>query len=450
MAPSYSAPKFLAGSFPARWHGLRAHLRVCIVFGFVLFLYLVFHARPTHHDPHAEQDTVVVHGKTVHRPKPTYPLVPFPNSPMQACPTATETTTEECVHPQNPWLAAVICAMDDFEHRMRIRSTWMRLFRDVPFDGRFVVSNPGPRWTEAVALENRTFGDLIVLENLHEDDVTANTVKTLEFYRWLVGSGKKYEFVSKMDTDLWLNARGFWDRFLVPRMTAVDEGGNSSAAAGEARRKSTVERTVIGELYYSRKQRLVFPHGGMYTTTWDILEQLVSLQDKHHVVTGEDMAVSILLGKGGQKANFVNFRGSEKFDYDDADSWGEGTAWAREGTHPDATRHALTGFWPVAVHQLKRKEDWYKVAGCFDEGGIRKASPAQEEGGVRERAPALAVRWFDFWHRLGMTRRYETRFETIPESFWERDGGNWTCGGVWNMGASKEGFTGEAVSSRGA
>ncbi|KAF6829543.1 hypothetical protein CMUS01_08113 [Colletotrichum musicola] len=448
MAPPCSVPKFLTGSIPARWYGLRVPLRVSIVVGFLLCIYLVYHARPTHRDPFGEQDTVVVHGKTVNgRPKPTYPLVPFPSSPMRACPTTTETTTdlEECVHPRNPWLAAVICAMDDFEHRMRIRSTWMRLFRDVPFDGRFVVSNPGPRWTEAVAMENRTFGDLIVLEHLHEDDITANTVKTLEFYRWLVKSGRKYEFVSKMDTDLWLNARGFWDRFLVPRMATinvVDVGRNQSIVT-ETVQKSTVSRTIIGELYYSRKQRLVFPHGGMYTTTWDILEELVTLQDKYHVVTGEDMAVSLLLSKGSQKANFVNFRGSEKFDYDDDDSRGD-TAWARAETHPDATQHALTGFWPVAVHQLKRKRDWFKVAGCFDEGGIKEAPRDEGKG----RAPPLSVRWFDFWHRLGMTRRYETRFETIPEALWAREGGNWTCGGVWNMGASREGYSGEALGSQ--
>jgi beta-1,3-galactosyltransferase 1 len=69
-----------------------------------------------------------------------------------------------------------------------IRPGWMRLFRDLPYDPRFIVSNPGPDWTAMVALENRTFRDMIVLDQIQEDDITANTIKTLEVYRWLINN----------------------------------------------------------------------------------------------------------------------------------------------------------------------------------------------------------------------------------------------------------------------
>lgn len=298
----------------------------------------------------------------------------------------------------------------------------MQLFRDVPFDGRFVVSNPGQRWTEAVASENRTYGDMIVLDNIAEDDVTANTVKTLELYKWLIRSGVRYEFVSKIDTDLWLNARGFWDRFLVPRMTKSSLDG---------RLVSTVNNTVIGELSYSKFYDLVFPQGAMYTMTWDMVELLASLQETFQVVTGEDMATAVLMLKGRQKANFVNFKGTEKFDYDDADTRGDGTAWARSKTHPNATYHALIAEEPIAVHQLKDERLWNIVSDCFDQNGIKEMPPHPRSGPWR----SLPTLWHDFWTWVGVSGQYDSRFDRIPGFLWELDEeGDWICDGIWNLG----------------
>lgn len=307
---------------------------------------------------------------------------------------------------------------------MLIRSSWMQLFRDVPFDGRFVVSNPDQQWTEAVASENRTFGDMIVLDNIPEDDVTANTVKTLEFYKWLIRNGVRYEFVSKMDTDLWLNARGFWDRFLAPRMTRYTWNGALMSA---------VDKTVIGELYYSRTYDLVFPHGAMYTITWDMVELLASLQERFQVVTGEDMATAVLILKGRQKANFVNFQGTEKFDYNDDDTRGDGTGWARRKTHPNSTYHAIVGKGPIAVHQLKNDQVWKKVADSFDENGIKEMPPHSEADPWR----SWSMLWHDFWTWMGVSGQYDSRFDRIPGFLWAMDGeGDWICDGIWNLGKS--------------
>lgn len=324
-----------------------------------------------------------------------------------------------------PWLAAVISTAADVERRMMIRSTWMQLYKDLPVDTRFVVSNPGPEWTETVALENRTFGDMIVLDHLQEDDVTANTIKTLEFYKWLVAGNKEYEFVTKLDTDLWLNAKGFWDRYLAPRLSNVTGSPTS-----------TVKRTVIGELYYSKFNDLVFPHGAMYTVTWDMVELLASLQDRFNVFTGEDMAVGVLMLKGREIANFVNFKGTEKFDYDDRDARGDGTAWARENTHPNAPRHAL-GEDAIAVHQLKDAALWYKVADCFDRDGIKEIPP---EGESLQSITPLDLLWTDFrqWAGLGADP-YRSRLERIPDFLWTLEDGDWVCDGIWNLGKSRGG-----------
>ncbi|WYZ35702.1 hypothetical protein EsH8_X_000349 [Colletotrichum jinshuiense] len=315
---------------------------------------------------------------------------------------------------------------------MLIRSTWMKVFSDVPFDGRFVVSNPGPQWTEVVANENRTFGDMIVLDHIAEDDITANTIKSLEFYKWLVEHDMKYEFVSKMDTDLWLNALGFWDRFLAPRLSPDSKTGRMS---------STVERTVIGELYYSKYWDLVFPHGAMYTVTWDMVKLLSQLQEKYRVVTGEDMAIATLMLNGRERANFVNFKGTEKFDYDDMDARHDGTAWAREMTHPDAIQHAMVGDEAIAVHQLKEKSLWFKVADCFDSLGVKTPPPMIESEPESQRP--MSVRWHDFWYWMGVSDRYEARFDRIPDFLWTREDGHWICDGIWDMGETKTGASGK-------
>lgn len=324
--------------------------------------------------------------------------------------------------PQPPWLITVISPATDAARRMLIRSTWMRLYRDVPFAARFVISNPGPQWTENVRIENRTFGDMIVLDHLQEDDVTANTIKTVELYKWLIDRGHRYEFVSKMDTDLWFNARGFWDRYLSPLLT----NATGSPAA-------TVERTIIGELYYSANYDLVFPHGAMYTATWDMVELLASLQDRFNVVTGEDMAVAMLMLKGREVANMINFRGSEKFDYEDRDARGDGTAWARTNTHPSATRHAVYGTDAIAVHELKEERLFLKVADCFDEHGVR-----EEELGP-EQSPSFYVLWLDLMHRLNLSTHWKSRFERIPDFLWSYDNGTWVCDGIWRLGRTRSG-----------
>ncbi|KAG6019874.1 hypothetical protein E4U41_003048, partial [Claviceps citrina] len=258
-------------------------------------------------------ETIVHDHDTTKLRRPQQTLLPFPASPLQPPPHRLQAQDhddddeDDDSEPPRPWLAAVICAAQDVERRMLIRSTWMRLFRHVPFVPRFVVSNPGEGWSETVRYENRTFGDMIVLDHLVEDDVTANTVKTLEFYKWLLDSGQRYEFVTKLDTDLWLNAPAFWQRYLAPRLSNSSSSSIGSGSGGTGRRRrysATVRRTVIGQLYFSESGYNTFAHGSMYTMTWDMMQLLVALQARFHVVTGEDATVGILMHKAGERADF--------------------------------------------------------------------------------------------------------------------------------------------------
>ncbi|KAH7325723.1 hypothetical protein B0I35DRAFT_448834 [Stachybotrys elegans] len=390
-----------------------ALILTCVLVGHLLYRLTV----PTYHLPF--QPPVLdytVHDVPVSQYREPAPgeLQPFPPTPQLA------SLADSEPRGRAPWLAAVICPADDAERRMMIRTTWMRLYRDLPMDTRFVVSNPGPEWTEVIRTENRTFGDMIVLDHLPENDITANTVKTLEFYKWLITHNEKYEFVTKMDTDLFLNARAFWSQYLEPRLS------NDTGSL-----KATVDMTMVGQLYYSRPHDLVFPHGSMYTATWDVLETLVTLQQAHKVIAGEDMANALLLMKGHQEINVVNMLGTEKFDFEAADTRGDGSPWARDHTHPNAAQHALVGGGAIAIHQLKDRKMYLKVADCFDEDGIKEMPPPTSQ---RYQGSSLSLGWHDFWYLFGMTAHYNSQLQNIPSVYWTNHHGDWVCDGIWNLG----------------
>lgn len=340
--------------------------------------------------------------------KPNYELIPFPDSPM----VMTDAQREEADRRQHPWLGAVICSPWDIKRRMMIRFTWMELYKDVPMDRRFVVSNPGPQWTQIIQMENQTYGDMIVLDHLPEDDFTANTIKTIEFYRWLSEkSPRKYEFVSKLDTDLWVNARALWDRHIVPKLDI----NNSTGVM-----KANVNHTIIGQMYWSVPHKTAFPHGAIYTATWDLVELLPALQDEFHVIAGEDVTMAWLLMKGKQKITVSVLNEAEKFEFDKFDLRpGENTAWARNTTDVTSQWHALYGKDVIAVHQLKNDEEWLVLARCFDKDGL-KDRPTEPERlpGPDDRKPGYPRPW----HR------------SIPDGYWEVDtDGTVLINGVWKL-----------------
>ncbi|KAG6008853.1 hypothetical protein E4U21_003664 [Claviceps maximensis] len=424
---SRSNPTSAAWSRPAILQRIsRRHFRLALVSVFFALSLTVYLSLLRSRSPRTWTIETIVHDHdTTRLDTPQHTLLPFPDSPQQAHRLKPQ---KDDSSEQPPWLAAVICAAQDVERRMLIRSTWMRLFRDVPFVPRFVVSNPGAGWNETVRYENRTFGDMIVLDHLVEDDVTANTIKTLEFYKWLLNSGQRYEYVTKLDTDLWLNAPGFWHRYLVPRLAL-----STQSPGGPPQYSATANRTVIGQLYFSPSGYNTFAHGSMYTMTWDMIQLLVTLQERFNIITGEDAAVGILMHKARERANFVNLGGEEKFDYDDADSRGDGTAYARPDTHPRAQSHALYGQDVIAVHQLKDKKLWMKVARCFTERGVRAAPPLQGPDKSSSSTP-FHVRWNDFLDSWGLSNAYQPMFNAIPKELLHYEDGNLICDGIWDLG----------------
>lgn len=360
----------------------------------------------------------VVHGKHAGGPtKDVGPLQPFPESPMEASPNRT-------IVENNPWLVAVSSDATDAKRRHLIRSTWMKLYQDYPFDGRFVVSNAGSQWTESLQAENRTFGDLIVLDHISEDDFTACTIKAFELFKWLLKQDRKYEYVTKTETDVWFNVPNLWNNYLMPRIS--NDTGHMMA---------TANRTIIASLWYV-DVGLVIPYGPLYTMTWDLVELFALLQERYNLVYGEDVAMTMLMRKAGEVVNFINFGGEELFNYDETDERGDGTAWARFNTHQDAMQHALKSDKIIAAHSLKDEAVFLKVADCFDESGLKPIPHLLTES----EAPTAAAHLHDFLYWLGVGTRHMSALAEMPDRLFKYVDGEWICDDVWRLGKYRTGL----------
>jgi hypothetical protein len=214
-----------------------------------------------------------------------------------------------------------------------------------------------------------------------------------------------------MDTDLFVNARAMYDRQILPRLQPTTAG-----------LRSVVNHTVIGQFYYDEYHHASFPHGAIYTATWDLVELLPKLQDEFHVIAGEDVTMAWLLMKGKQKVTMAVLSESEKFEFDHKDMRpGEKTPWARPGTDVTSSWHALYGDDILAIHQLKNDDDWLMVAGVFNEHGITEMPPNNSPPPKDE----------PDGDKPGYPRPFWTQ---IPDDYCEVDyDGTLLCNGVWKL-----------------
>jgi hypothetical protein len=90
------------------------------------------------------------------------------------------------------WLLATMSYAAAQSRRNIIRTTWQELYPPDPsryeldLRYRFVLANPGEN-SPLIAQENKTYGDIIVLDDLEENREIANTIKTwvIDFERWV-------------------------------------------------------------------------------------------------------------------------------------------------------------------------------------------------------------------------------------------------------------------------
>ena len=147
-----------------------------------------------------------------------------------------------------------------------IRATWASQYQNPAWEYRFILGNySDSTWAPVIEAENATYNDIWAIEGFtNEDWVTANQHKNVELFKYMVqnqGSHfRRYDFVSKVDDDSWVNVPIYYDLFIKPRLP----GGDKHQPDG---------LTLIGRpMKWTRP--FVYPSGLMTTFSWSVIEFL--------------------------------------------------------------------------------------------------------------------------------------------------------------------------------
>jgi hypothetical protein len=247
------------------------------------------------------------------------------------------------VNTSDVWLLATMSHPSGAARRQMIRETWQRLYPpdfemgfDLRLQYRFVLGQPDDALLDAIRSENRTYGDLLVLPQLQASERVANTVKPIEFLKHLRSSGMMPRFVSKVDTDSFINVPAFYHQFLSP----LD---------------SSVHNYLAGRDW---GWDFSFVGGPFYTLSGALAKTLADLHDLDPVQTiHEDTLVGHLIDEADLNIRFGLLDTRQAFDVD--------------FTCFDASRlnHAVL---PGAInpHKLKRDSDYLTVAALFNRQGL--------------------------------------------------------------------------------
>jgi hypothetical protein len=265
------------------------------------------------------------------------------------------------------WLIATISPAHSIQRRSIIRNTWQRLYKnDSIITTRFVISNPGSLWLPVIEAENATYGDIIMLSHLDESAQIANTVKSVEFLKYLTTQPQKYAFVTKLDDDSFLDSKTFHEQYLHPRITA----SLYSNPTREPSVSSPMNRTILARTLHRGKYS--YPGGQFYTMTWDLVSLLSRLHDANRITDEhEDVMIGRLLFEAGEQWEHVDLPNPVSFDYGDRGTLEDSSAWASDDVDLEKWVHPV-GKGAINPHKMRDDETYLKVAACFYEGGLRE------------------------------------------------------------------------------
>lgn len=268
-------------------------------------------------------------------------------------------TTEQVHAVDNaPWLLATMSPADGIGRRILIRETWQRLYANSSrFDMRFIISNATDLFWPYVQEENKTHGDLLMLEHLQETRKVANTIKPMEFLKALTEGQllRPYSFVSKIDDDTFLDATTFYDRYLAPRLKSARENNMQLSP-------SVIGKKIHGAYTWD------YPAGAFYTLSWDLVCGAVAAYAFNGTqgIKDEDALIGKLVADSELQFEFIGFSTREVSDYVTP----EGRVWAEHEEELDAYYHPLAPG-AIQVHNLKSTEHWVQVSKAFDKNGFR-------------------------------------------------------------------------------
>lgn len=269
------------------------------------------------------------------------------------------------------WLVATMSPYFSIQRRTVIRETWQKLYRNTSTtEMKFVLSNPDPDWDDIIAAENATHGDLIILYHLEENAKTANTIKTVEFFKHLTlneEQTKRWTFISKVDDDSYLDAKTFYNQYLQPLMThnssvvMLDEG------------IPTVNSIVIGKKLHLKETNFNYPSGQFYTLSWDMATLMSTMQQKHNITTDEDVLVGKLLSLSEVPYTLIRlpYWEAHEIKWTGVKVDGRETVWADEKENLNTWTHPV-GKSSINPHRMKDDKGYMMVAACYGPDGPRK------------------------------------------------------------------------------
>lgn len=253
-----------------------------------------------------------------------------------------------------PWLIVISTTFSHVQRRMFIRNSYINLYHSSGhFDYMFAISKPPVEWTQMLEQENKTYGDIFVVDTLEDNEWTAKHTKPLELLRLLsLGrwKGRSWDFVSKTDEDSWVYPTGFFQDYLRPLIDHQDT--------------HPINRTILGmPLSYCAKG--LSPAGGFETFSWDLVQLLPELREQHSAKYDdvyEDCQPAKYLELSAIEYTFVSLEGERAFDV------------VKENFHGHLFDNdygpieELTG--AVYIHRLKTDEEWLRAAALFDRNGF--------------------------------------------------------------------------------
>jgi len=255
-------------------------------------------------------------------------------------------------------------AAKSVQRRMIVRNTWQRFYHDdTPFVSKFVFARIPDIWKAAIRAENETYGDIIELPHLEESAHVANTIKTVEFFGYIRKTQPdRWDFVTKLDDDSFLDARVFWKTYLQPAL-----------AAGKTK-EMTWGRTLHLEGHDWK-----YAGGQFYTFTNDLVKRVAELFAKNRIDDlDEDALPSRLMHEGGVNWNQTDLPSAIAFDYngEDLQDPKQACPWAKPSADLTKWAHSV-GPDSLNPHKMKTDEDYLKVVACWDEAGYIRKRPAK-------------------------------------------------------------------------
>lgn len=233
------------------------------------------------------------------------------------------------------WLIATISSCNEIQRRSLIRQTWQSLFPSPHYDLKFVISNYSEVWSPIIEQENKTYGDIVCLWHIPENNETANTIKTMEYITSIAnGAPHPYDWFTKLDTDTFFNPHAYESEYLAP----IEAPSTS--------------RTVIGLIYDASSTRhYPYPSGRLYTLSWDLVTAIAARYSAHPIKDeAEDTLIGHLLHDSPPEddLNWVSL------------------PWAKI---PNIGDNGYISEETYIMHNLKSDERYLQVASLFDASG---------------------------------------------------------------------------------